>query len=355
VSPFFYDYALPNDRIAVAPSPVRDQSRLLVYDRESRETVHATVAEIGHWLRPGDLLVLNSARVDPARVSWAKPSGSLEEIVFLRPLTGDDRTSNWEVIVSGRRLSLDTTYDLPGGFSFSIVSRREGGRAVITLPNSIGEVRTWLEIHGRPPLPPYIRRERLRRGLEEDSGEDVERYQTDFASSPGAVAAPTAGLHFSKEQLQRLGSAGIETAFLHLSVGWGTFEPLTAEHFETGRLHPEWVEIARDTVSKIARARRENRRIVAVGTTSVRALEWWALQGEPPELSGWCDLFLFPSWAPKIVSAMVTNFHLPRSSLLVLVAAFLGRSGEERLLQLYREAVEKEYRFYSYGDAMLIL
>ncbi|HLG20616.1 MAG TPA: tRNA preQ1(34) S-adenosylmethionine ribosyltransferase-isomerase QueA, partial [Bdellovibrionota bacterium] len=319
------------------------------------ERTHSTFSEIDAWLRPGDLLVLNSARVDPARVRWTKPSGSEEEILFLRPIAGDENHSTWEAIVSGKRLAGKTPYSLPNGLSFTLLSRAEGGRATISLPKAIPALRAWMAEHGRPPLPPYIRRERSRRGLKEEFSEDVARYQTVFAEREGAVAAPTAGLHFSTDLLERLKNRGVEVSFLHLAVGWGTFEPLTREHFESGRLHSEWVEMPRDLVSRLQDARKEGRRIVAVGTTSVRALEWWAEQREPRELFGWCDLFLRPPWKPKVVNAVVTNFHLPQSSLMVLIAAFLGNGGVRRILELYAEAIAKKYRFFSYGDAMLIL
>jgi S-adenosylmethionine:tRNA ribosyltransferase-isomerase len=189
--------------------------------------------------------------------------------------------------------------------------------------------------------------------MEETLPQDAKRYQTDFSRQSGAVAAPTAGLHFSQSLLENLRSRGIEIEFIHLSVGWGTFQPLTEEHWKSGRLHAEWVEISESASQRILKQKSKGKRVIAVGTTVVRALEWWHPR---KTLKGWCDLFLRPPWKSEIVDAMVTNFHLPGSSLLVLVGSFIDpEKGRDRLLKLYEEAVQAEYRFYSYGDAMLIL
>lgn len=327
---------------------------MLVFDRQKDSSLHSEVCEIGTWLGEGDLLVLNRARVEKARVPWTDPKGRDQELVLLRPLDGGKESSRWEAIVSGKNLPLSEPLALPGGRSFQKL--QSGSTAEIVIDASVQTVREWLEEKGLPPLPPYIRKERRRHGEAEDEPSDCERYQTTFAEEGGAVAAPTAGLHFSDDLLNALRGWGVEIATIHLAVGWGTFQPMTQELWERGRLHEEEVTVSRENASLLLQAMKEGRRIVAVGTTVVRALEWWHQQGRPEEgLKGACDLFLRPPWKPSVISALLTNFHLPQSSLLALVGAFCGDDGEKTILRLYKEAIENEYRFFSYGDCMLIL
>ncbi len=350
-----FHFDLPKHLIAIFPSFQREDSKLLVFDRTLRNIFHTRFNKITEWVRPGDLLVLNQARVDPSRVPWQKSKDKdQEELIFLKPLDGTAKGSRWEAIVSGRKIGFRTPFLLPGGVSFYLESRKSDGIATIFVDRDIEGVRDWLEQYGLSPIPPYIREERTRRRLEENQPLDQERYQTVFAKQSGAVAAPTAGLHFSKDLLAQLEKQGVQIAPIFLGVGWGTFAPLSLEHWKTGKLHPEWVEIGEDTTSKIIKAQKENRRIIAVGSTVLRTLEWWHLLGRPErDLSGWCDLFIRPPLEPQVSQAMITNFHLPGSSLLALVAAFLGKGGD--VLSIYKEAMELEYRFYSYGDSMLIL
>jgi S-adenosylmethionine:tRNA ribosyltransferase-isomerase len=348
------DFHLPEERIARTPSPQREDARMLLFDRATGARTHAHVRQIETWLRPGDLLVLNRARVDPVRVLWRDPKGRDQEIVLLRPLSEAEGSSCWEAIVSGRKLGLSKAYELPGGRTFR--KRKEGTLTEILLDGDVETVRNWLAQHGLPPVPPYIRNERFRHHEEKDLPIDRARYQTTFAREGGAVAAPTAGLHFSIDLLNSLRAKGVEIAELHLAVGWGTFQPVSRDAWEERRLHHEEVTISSDTAAALNKALAQKRRIVAVGTTVVRALEWWHQLGRPEAgLKGACEILLRSPWRPSVVGALLTNFHLPRSSLLALVAAFVGNGGEEKIVQLYREAIDLDYRFFSYGDCMLLL
>lgn len=350
------DFDLPPDRIARFPVSEREKARMFVFNRANGENLHTEVRKITTWLNAGDLLVLNRASVDRVRVLWRNPKERQEELLLLQPLSEEDRSSRWEAIVSGKKLHLAQEYELPGGRRFQLEKRDSASLAIVMLDASVEETRRWLSEFGLPPLPPYIRNERLRHGEAEDVPADRERYQTVFAREGGAVAAPTAGLHFSIPLLEEVRRKGVEVVDIHLAVGWGTFQPVTEEAWERRRLHPEQVSISADAAGAVTRALQEKRRVVAVGTTVVRALEGWHKKGRP--CSGWtggCDLFLRPPWSPAVVGALLTNFHLPRSSLIALVVGFLGEKGEEKILALYREAIRSGYRFFSYGDCMLIL
>ncbi len=349
-------FDLPESHVATLPAPEREKARLFVYDRARDLKEHGIVSEVSRWLKPGDLLVLNDTRVDPVRVVWRKKSGGKGELLLLKLLRDGGDRSEWEALVAGKRIRKGESHELVGGLRFTLLERSEGTLCRIELNEGAAAVHTRLTEIGRPPLPPYIRAARKRAGMKDEQESDPERYQTEFARVPGAVAAPTAGLHFSKILLEQLAGKGIETAFLTLAVGWGTFQPPGPGEWESGRLHAEHVEISSAAAGKILTARKEGRRIVAVGTTVVRSLEWWNRSGAPEAgLSGWCDLFLKPPWTPAVVDVLVTNFHLPGSSLLALVAGFLGENGIEKIKKLYAEAIQRGYRFYSYGDAMLIL
>lgn len=350
----FYDYELPPDRIALHPSDKRENAKLLIVDTGRNVVMHSAVSEIAPLLRPGDLLVFNRAKVRPARVTWKKPTGGKQELLLLRCMKDESDSSLWEALLSGRALSENTVLSLPLEMNATFLGRGEGGIATVQMTGSAAQVDNWLQKAGRPPLPPYIRKGRIRLGETEDSAEDPERYQTAFATAPGAVAAPTAGLHFSRKLIAEIESRGVQIAEVNLSVGWGTFQEISARQFEEKKLHSEWVEVSSDAVTKINEARAKGGRIIAVGTTTVRALEWWHDQGEPSSgAKGWCDLFLFPPWKPRVAKSLITNFHLPRSSLLCLVAGYL-KGDTNRLMSLYQTAIEKGYRFYSYGDAMWV-
>lgn len=344
VSDFHFD--LPPDRIAERPIEPRDAARLLVHDRATDRTQHLRVSDLPDLLRSGDLLVLNDTRVLPHRLLGRLPTGGRVEALILERHGGAARgfvkparklRIGREIELEGGRLLLCPTEDLGGGvFRFGLRAP-DGG--------DVGDV---LDAVGRAPLPPYIRR-----GDDEDPGSDRERYQTVFAKTPGAVAAPTAGLHFTEDLLQRLEDRGVEKAFVTLHVGEGTFSPIRVEQLEDHVMHREIYELPQPTADAVARTRARGGRVVAVGTTAVRTLETCA--GDDRLVTpgqGETQLFLHPGRDLRVVDVMFTNFHLPESTLLMLVAAF---AGTERTLRLYREAVELGYRFFSYGDAMLLL
>jgi S-adenosylmethionine:tRNA ribosyltransferase-isomerase len=334
-----FDYDLPAASIAQEPAP-RGESRLLVIDRSAPER-HSRVRDLPRLLRRGDLLVLNDTRVIPARLYGRSAGGGRMEILLI------ERTAEreWEALVKpGRRARPGAVIEIAEGLAAEVVDKREEGSAHRYLLRFSEPVEPHLERLGHIPLPPYIHRP--------DTPEDRERYQTVYASRPGAVAAPTAGLHFSEELLREIEAAGIETARVTLHVGIGTFKPVAAERIEEHRMDRERYEIGEEAAEAIRRAREAGRRIVAVGTTVVRTLEGAALagNGEVRAGSGATGLFITPGFRFQVVDLLLTNFHLPRSTLLMLVSAFAGR---ERVLACYEEAVREGYRFYSYGDAML--
>jgi len=338
-----FDYALPPERIAQEPAERRDQSRMMVVDRAAGSFREGRFAEIAELLRPGDCLVLNDTRVIPARlVGRRRPSGGKAELLLIRPLGEWD----WEVLAKpGKKLrpGAQVTFG-EGRLEASIVGESEGGLRRARFRGE-GRWEELLEELGGTPLPPYIKRPEPRR-------EDRERYQTVYARRDGAVAAPTAGLHFTAEVLARLAAGGVRTATITLHVGWGTFQPVEAERVEDHIAHEEFYEVSPEAADTINGTRKGGGRIVAVGTTSVRTLETCARGGRVEPGSGWTRCFIYPGHHFRAVDVLLTNFHLPRSSLLMLVAAFAGR---ELILEAYRAAIERGYRFYSYGDCMLIL
>ncbi|MBW2273510.1 MAG: tRNA preQ1(34) S-adenosylmethionine ribosyltransferase-isomerase QueA [Deltaproteobacteria bacterium] len=367
-----FDFELPPERIAQHPLAERDAARMLVVDRSApgHRFSHARVSELADWLRPGDLLVVNATRVVPARLRGYRESGGRVEALLLAPCQeGGGQHFRALVKLSGRlRPGIRLRFERAGlpSVTAEVSALAEHGEVVLafepgTSPYSVGE----------PPLPPYIRRGpggQGEKGVHGDVGEtlaeDFERYQTVYARVPGAVAAPTAGLHLTPALLDALSEAGVERAELILHVGAGTFRPLHAENFASGRLHSERYELPEATVLAVDRTRARGGRVVAVGTTTARVLEACAAaraEAQPSATAGHSallpgvgetDLFLWPGSKFHVVDVMLTNFHLPRSSLLLLVAALAGR---ERILAAYREALEQDYRFFSYGDAMLIL
>ena len=340
-----FDYELPPDRIAQEPAEPRDASRLLVLDRTRRSLDDARFADLPRWLRAGDCLVVNESRVVPARLlGTLDGDGRPVELLLLRPLEG----SRWEALVRpGKRCGIGARVTLAGGAARATVlaHRGLGARAVeIDAPWPIAEL---MERHGVPPLPPYIARH------DAPKPEDWERYQTVYATHKGSVAAPTAGLHFTAALLERLGASGVEVHRVTLHVGVGTFRPIRAAAVEAHRLEPEAASVSAATAEAIGRARARGGRIVSVGTTTTRTLEWAADEtGRVRPRSGLADLFIYPGYRFRVVDALVTNFHLPRSTLLLLVSAFAGR---DPVLDAYRHAIAHGYRFYSYGDAMLIV
>jgi S-adenosylmethionine:tRNA ribosyltransferase-isomerase len=347
MSATFFEYNLPEELIAQHPAAERDQARLLVVRRADCSLAHHVVADLPELLDPADLLVLNDTRVLPARLLGKRArTGGKWEGLFLRAASN----GLWELLCQTRgQLVEGETIDLePGSLRLELVARSAGHW--LARPSEAGSVTEILSRHGQVPLPPYIRHRRMEG--EVSPVDDSERYQTVFAEHAGAVAAPTAGLHFTPRLFERLSQRGINTAFVTLHVGLGTFQPIQTDDFRQHRMHSEWGELPADTVEAIAACKENRKRVVAVGTTTVRVLETVAAAGPLHSWSGETDLYIHPPYSFQVVDALLTNFHLPRSTLLLLAGAF---TGVELLAKAYRTAIEEKYRFYSYGDAMLIL
>jgi S-adenosylmethionine:tRNA ribosyltransferase-isomerase len=343
-----FDYDLPDELIAQEPAPERTGARLLLVERSSGAIEDHRFFDLPTLLRAGDLLVLNDTRVAPSRIRAKKPSGGHVEILLLLREGDDDASPSWRCLLDASRPpAVGTTLHGAEGLSIEVLERRSSDW-LVRLDGSAEEVRDWIARNAEVPLPPYIRRS------EHDprSVADRERYQTVYASKEGAVAAPTAGLHFSATLLHAIRDAGIDVAFVTLHVGLGTFQPVRVERVEEHRLHKEAFDLPESTARAIEETRRRGGRVVAVGTTVVRTLEARSAEsGAVVPGSGWCDLFIYPGYRFKVIDALLTNFHLPRSTLLMLVSAFAGR---ETVRAVYAEAIRRGYRFYSYGDAMLV-
>lgn len=339
-----FDFDLPPELIAQEPIEPRDHSRLLVVRREPFALEHRRFFDLPDLLNPGDLLVLNDTRVVHARlVGRRQKTGGRWEGLFLSAL-GD---GSWELLCqTGGRPQLGEIFDaLPGPFSLTLIEKNPEGRWRMR-PSESGLAEAILERHGQVPLPPYIRRGVAGLG-------DAERYQTIFAKNAGAVAAPTAGLHFTPDLFSRLATRGIEKTFVTLHVGLGTFQPIKVDDIRQHPMHAEWGEIGADAVAAIEGCRAAGGKVVAVGTTAVRVLETAAANAERLRpWSGETRLFIMPPYKFRAVDALITNFHLPRTTLLLLAAAF---ARERNLDAAYRTAIAQRYRFYSYGDAMLVI
>jgi len=337
-----FDFDLPDGRIAQHPVEPRDRSRLMVVRRAPANWEHRVFSDLPDLLEPGDLLVRNNTRVIPARlVGRREGTGGRWEGLYLRTLPG----GSWEVMARTRGHPAPGERVVVGSGLGLILEARLGDGRWAVRPESGDEAERILEAHGRVPLPPYIRK-----GSEAEG--DRARYQTVYAEAPGSVAAPTAGLHFTPEVFDRLDRRGVDRLDLTLHVGIGTFRPIATERIEDHALHAEHAELAPEVADRLNRQRSQGGRIVAVGTTSARVLEASAASGRFEPFSGETALYLRPGHEFRGVDALLTNFHLPRSSLLVLVSAL---AGVDLIRAAYAEAVRREYRFYSYGDAMLIL
>ena len=355
-----FDYELPHVLIAQTPIEPRDASRLLIVHRESGRLEHRIFRDIGEYLRPGDLLVANQSRVLPARLRGTKePSGGHVELLLLAARS-DIGQDCWEALVRpGRRIREVQRLSFGGGrLTAAVLARTPSGGRVVRLAASEGSVAEAVAALGAVPLPPYIHTPLA----------DASRYQTVYAREPGSAAAPTAGLHFTPELLAQLEAKGIGVAFVTLHIGLDTFRPVEEERLEDHAMHSEEIEMDAATAARINATRAAGRRIIAVGTTAVRVLEsaaMTAMSGEAiaadaekmrdavvAPFRGRTSLFITPGYRFRVVDAMITNFHLPRSTLIVLVSAFAGRA---LTLRAYAEAVREGYRFYSFGDAMLIL
>jgi S-adenosylmethionine:tRNA ribosyltransferase-isomerase len=344
-----FDYALPREAIAQQPLPDRDASKLLLLSRETGRIEHHVFRELPDLLRPDDLLILNRSRVFPARLLGRRAEGGESEVMLLRRCESSSPEQElWEALVRpGRRLRPGHEVEIGPELSVRIETGPlpPDGRRRVSLRTSGGRLEPILDRLGRTPLPPYIRRP--------DDATDRDRYQTVYARERGSVAAPTAGLHFSEALLARLRERGTRTAELVLHVGPATFQPVRVSRVEDHRLAAEPFLVPPATADAVALARARGGRVVAVGTTSTRALEWVArADGLIAAGEGETQIAIVPGFRFRVVDALLTNFHLPRSSLLLLVSAFAGR---ERVLSAYAEALRAGYRFYSYGDAMLVL
>jgi S-adenosylmethionine:tRNA ribosyltransferase-isomerase len=358
-----FDYELPQDRIAIQPAALRDAARLLTLDIPTGARQHASFRELPRLLRTGSLLVLNDTRVIPARLIGIKPTGGRVEIFLIRR-TETESTGHisrfqksweemWVALLRGvGHVSPGTILRLNDQLHATLIEKGERGSVRLLFQGTgSGSVLAHAEAQGQVPLPPYIEAARRRTGAAPDLVDDRHRYQTVYARTPGAVAAPTAGLHFTEQLLDDLRQAGHELAWLTLHVGPGTFRPVEAEDPHEHQLDPEHYEVSEATAAAVNRARAAGRPIVAVGTTVVRTLEALGAEGDLRPGRGSTSLYILPGHRFRVVTDLVTNFHLPRSTLLMLVAAFAGR---EFVLDAYREAIERGYRFYSYGDAMFI-
>jgi S-adenosylmethionine:tRNA ribosyltransferase-isomerase len=346
-----FDYDLPPELIAHHPAPERDASRLLVVRRDTGEIQHRSFRDILDLVAPGDVLVLNETRVFPARLLGTRAGGGAAEVVLLRPAAagsgtpGDEWPQDWVALVRpGARLRAGRSVRIAEDLAVDVVQVNDDGSRVVRL-HADGDIRSAVFRHGRMPLPPYIDR------AAEPS--DSERYQTVFARTEGSVAAPTAGLHFTPALLDDLRSRSVTIARVLLHVGAGTFRPVDVEDLDEHPMHEEWYEVAAEEAAKMNDARRRGGRLWAVGTTVTRTLESAARSdGHVEPGSGWTRLFIRPGYAFRAVDAMITNFHLPRSTLIMLVSAFAGHALTRAA---YAEAISQRYRFYSYGDAMAIL
>lgn len=345
-----YDYHLPPDRIAQAPVVPRDHSRLLVVGKDPNYE-HGIFRDLDQWLRPGDLFVVNNTRVIPARLQGNKKTGTAIEVLLL-----EERSPNlWLALVKpGKRLPLGTEIIFKHRsatppeslLTAQVIARDEatGGRILQFQSTTGANLWDLLADYGEIPFPPYV----------SERTATPDQYQTIYGDRPGAVAAPTAGLHFTADLLQRLEDQGIKRVEVTLHVGVGTFRPVEAENILDHQMHQEWIEVPEATVQAIEQTQAQGGRIIAVGTTAVRSLEGAAQVGggKLKPFRGKTDLFIYPGYQWQVIDGLITNFHLPKSSLLMMISAFVGR---ERLLSLYQTAITEKYRFYSFGDAMLLL
>lgn len=340
-----FDFHLPDHLIAQTPAPERDRSRMMVVWRQDGRREHHIFRELPDILDSEHFLVVNNTRVFPARLNASRP-GKQEEIEIL--LLRESSHNEWLALVKpakktppGQRLTI-------GGLPAQVMGSTEAGGRIIRF-EADQSVRPALERMGTPPIPPYIRR-----SDDHDWKEDRVRYQTVYAQHSGSIAAPTAGLHFTEETFRRLKERNIPVCEVLLHVGYGTFQPVRCEEIEEHRLEPEYYEVSADTAARIRTLRTERRKLVAVGTTTTRCLEFLGRRSDPFEhaSAGWCNMFIYPGFEFRMLNGLLTNFHLPQSTLFMLASAFAGR---ELLLDCYREAIANEYRFYSYGDCMLIL
>ena len=334
-----FDYSLPETLIAQHPLPERTASRLMLVDRGHEQLSHHIFSEITQFIKPEDLLIINDTRVIPARLFGVKESGGKLECLIERVLSTHEALAHIRSSKSpkpGSRICLEEAV-------WAVVVKRVGELFQLQFEDET-PLLELLDRHGHMPLPPYISRS--------DQHEDRDRYQTVFAAKPGAVAAPTASLHFSAALMTAIEAQGTQIAKVTLHVGAGTFQPVRVDAIKDHHMHSEWIDVSAETVAAIGACRERGGRVIAIGTTALRALESAALNGKPEPYQGETDIFIYPGFQFKCVDALLTNFHLPKSTLLMLVSAF---AGTEFMRRAYGAAIEAQYRFFSYGDAMLII
>ncbi|HWR45367.1 tRNA preQ1(34) S-adenosylmethionine ribosyltransferase-isomerase QueA [Sporomusa sp.] len=334
-----FDYYLPEELIAQQPVEPRDQSRLLLLDRKTGLIEHKNFYNLPQFLQPGDTLVFNDTRVIPARLFGVKPeTGGKVEVFLLNRTTKDE----WEVLVKpGKRARPGTVIQFGETLRCEVVSTTDFGGRIVRFDYQ-GVFEEILDALGETPLPPYIKAQLS----------DKERYQTVYARERGSAAAPTAGLHFTRQLMENIESMGVNLAFVTLHVGLGTFRPVSVKNITEHVMHREYYSVPEETAAIVNKTLAAGNRVIAVGTTAVRTLETAGASGQLEAKSGWTEIFIYPGYEFKIVKAIITNFHLPQSTLLMLISALAGR---EHIFNAYREAVDKRYRFFSFGDAMLII
>ncbi|PIQ26831.1 tRNA preQ1(34) S-adenosylmethionine ribosyltransferase-isomerase QueA [bacterium (Candidatus Blackallbacteria) CG17_big_fil_post_rev_8_21_14_2_50_48_46] len=337
-----YDYPLPEELIAQTPADQRDASRLLVYERRTGQYQHRMFSDLPELLQPGDLLVVNNTRVFPARIFGTKAhTGTRFEFLLTRQI----EALEWQAIGKhSRRIKPGYSFEFAEGIQAEILASHPGGQLDLRFSGlKPSEFMAWLERHGEIPYPPYITARES----------EKERYQTVFSQTHGSVAAPTAGLHFTPELFESLAQKGIEKLELTLHIGIGTFSPVRTQNIQEHTMHQEWYTLPAETAERLNQQRQSGKRIIAVGTTSLRTLETvWRKFGSFQADSDETRIFIYPGQSIEAIDGLITNFHLPHSSLLMLVAAWIGR---ERMMKLYAEAIQEKYRFFSFGDASLLL
>lgn len=334
-----FDYNLPEELIAQHPADKRDFSRLMVVDRKTGQREDKHFYDIIDYLNEGDLLVMNDTRVIPARLFGHRPEKEEKIEVFLLENIEKDK---WEVLVKpGKKMKIGTKCIFSDELSLEVIDIKEDGNRIVEFSYE-GIFQEILDKLGNMPLPPYIK-EKLK---------DKERYQTVYSKNPGSVAAPTAGLHFTKDLLKRIEDKGVKLAFITLNVGLGTFRPVKVDDVKNHKMHSEYYQISKETADLINETKKNNKRIISTGTTTTRTLESvFKKNGQIKEDSGWTDIFIYPGFEFNVIDCQITNFHLPKSTLIMLVSALAKK---EIILEAYKDAVEKKYRFFSFGDAMFL-
>ena len=334
-----FDYNLPEELIAQHPADKRDFSRLMVVDRKNGQREDKHFYDIIDYLNEGDLLVMNDTRVIPARLFGHRPEKEEKIEVFLLENIEKDK---WEVLVKpGKKMKIGTKCIFSDELSLEVIDIKEDGNRVVEFSYE-GIFQEILDKLGNMPLPPYIK-EKLK---------DKERYQTVYSKNPGSVAAPTAGLHFTKDLLKKIEDKGVKLAFITLNVGLGTFRPVKVDDVKNHKMHSEYYQISKETADLVNETKKNNKRIISTGTTTTRTLESvFKKNGQIKEDSGWTDIFIYPGFKFNVIDCQITNFHLPKSTLIMLVSALANK---EIILDAYKDAVEKKYRFFSFGDAMFL-